>query len=364
MNGTRDPTDEDNGPNLVPFDPNSIRSRQITVAVHQVSEWLRSGRLELSPDFQRRATWSNVQQSRLIESLLVRIPLPAFFFAERRSGFMVIDGLQRLTALYEFIAKSGFRLVGLEFLPKLEGLNFDEIPAPLRRRLMDSQLVVQVLDSGTPPEAELAVFKRINTGGISLSAQEIRHAMVGPQARSLLERCTETREFVTIMPATLSRRMADRECVARYFAFRADGVERYENATDLDGFILDSMQRLDLLPRAELQVLQDRFVRAISASATCLGTNAFRRWSRLRHRGSRLGPINKALFECTTVAFDHLSNREIDQLMGSRERLMQRYATLFANPEFVQAISTSTGARQHVRARFLMMSELLERSAR
>ena len=130
-----------------PWQPDQIRVTTKNFSVRNILDMIGEGSLELAPDFQRNAVWKDRQKSRLIESLLLQIPLPAFYFAEDGDGLMrVVDGLQRLSTVRDFAKQDGFRLRDLEYLADVEGQRFLDLPAQWRRRINNTQIVVHVID--------------------------------------------------------------------------------------------------------------------------------------------------------------------------------------------------------------------------
>ena len=173
-------------PEIKPCEPEEIRVSTRSFALRTVLGMIRGDRVELTPDFQRSRVWRHREKSRLIESLLLQIPLPAFYFAEDEDGmFRVVDGLQRLSAVHEFVS-GAFALGDLEYLDE-QGKTFDQLTAPLRRRLLNTDIVVHVIEPSTPSGAEYGIFKRINTYEEPLNAREIRHRMSGDRSRVMLE---------------------------------------------------------------------------------------------------------------------------------------------------------------------------------
>lgn len=163
-----------------PYDPQKINVQIKALTLYQVRRKLERGQIELQPDFQRNFVWDAVRQSRLIESMLIRIPLPAFFLdATRDDKWVVIDGLQRLTTIQNFCQPKTeddrLRLRDLEFLPELNRKTFSELPQKYQQRLDDdTELTLYLLQPGSPPEAKFTIFSRVNTGGVVLTPQEIR----------------------------------------------------------------------------------------------------------------------------------------------------------------------------------------------
>ncbi|WP_462188368.1 DUF262 domain-containing protein, partial [Frankia sp. CcWB2] len=179
---------------------------------------------DLAPDFQRLKVWKPVQKAQLIESVLLQIPLPAFYFAEDKDGTLrVVDGVQRLTTVYDFVrggreGAGGFSLEGLEYIRDVIGKRFEDLPALWRRRLNNTQIVANVIDPSTPRPVMYDIFRRINTGGTPLNAQEIRHCMSKKRSRDFLRDLTALPEFSIATAGALGRqrRMIDREVVLRF----------------------------------------------------------------------------------------------------------------------------------------------------
>jgi hypothetical protein len=182
-----------------PWDPESIRVSTKSFSLRNVLDMIEDGDLELAPDFQRNRVWKASQKSSLIESILLQIPLPAFYFAEDSEGMLrVVDGLQRLSTVKQFVRDGEgdtFALTGLEYLADAKGKRFSQLPSPWRRRIYNTQIVVHVIDPTTPTGVKYDIFKRIKTGGSPLNHQEIQHCMSKQRSRDFLRRCTHMEEF-------------------------------------------------------------------------------------------------------------------------------------------------------------------------
>jgi hypothetical protein len=150
-----------------PLDSVFVRTEQRTV--NEVVRRIRAGRYDLSPDFQRTFVWSVEKQSRLIESCLMRLPLPVFYVAEGADGrIIVVDGLQRLNTFLRFLDNK-FRLKfdraedGKDE-NTLHGKHFKDLQVTLRERIEDTQLTLYILDANAPPQAKFDIFERVNSG--------------------------------------------------------------------------------------------------------------------------------------------------------------------------------------------------------
>lgn len=144
----------------------------------------------IASQIQRGANlWTIEQQSRLIESLMLKIPLPLFYVSiDKEEHWFIVDGLQRISAIRNYIIDEKFKLSGLEFLKNdCEGLFYRDISAKYKKRIKETQLQFATINATTPPGVQRTIFKRLNTGGLPLSAQEIRHALYyGNSARSFI----------------------------------------------------------------------------------------------------------------------------------------------------------------------------------
>lgn len=353
---------EDNGDNdkiTEPFDPALIRVDTRSMTIDLLSSRIDHDELDLAPGFQRKGgIWTPEAESRLIESMLIRIPLPAFYMdATNDEKWLVVDGLQRLTTLKDFMITKTLRLNGLEYLKQLEGKSFDELPRNYQRRIAETQVTVYLIEKGTPDEVKFNIFKRINTGGLPLSAQEIRHALNQGEATKLLIQLADTDVFKKAVDYGIrDKRMADRECVLRYLAFTITPYSKYDK--NFDGFLNKAMKDINKMSDQERVQLQQRFERAMIIARTLFGKYAFRK---LIKEGAPRQPINKPLFECWSVNFNQLSDEQVRVLKGRRDILNRKFMDLMNNSkDFVEAISFATSDVKKVRLRFEAIEQLIK----
>ena len=192
-----------------PFDPANVDIFDKKFTIGSLLERLKHNELRLTPDFQRRANlWDVERKSRLIESILLRIPLPSFYFSEDEYGnFEVVDGLQRLCAIFHFIDHAALnnatssklvplRLKGLQYLEK-EDAAFSELDRPFQRRINELEVNVNVIRATTPKAVMFNVFARLNQGGLPLSAQESRNASYPGAWRNHVRELADSKEFAS-----------------------------------------------------------------------------------------------------------------------------------------------------------------------
>ncbi|MEE3718247.1 DUF262 domain-containing protein [Tumidithrix elongata RA019] len=347
---------------IEPFDPTKIKidARQITIDL--VLNRIKFGEIELSPDFQRESNiWNDVAKSRLIESMLIRIPLPAFYIdATDDNRWIVIDGQQRLTAIKHFVLdkKDAFRLSKLEFLTQFNDKSYDEIPRNYQRRISETQITIYLIEKGTPEELKFNIFRRINTGGLPLSPQEIRHAINQGKATKFLEKLAKSEEFKNATANAIpDKRMAARETVLRFLAFKITYFLQY-NATDLDTFLNNAMKTMNNMSDKHFDDLESSFSKAMSAATDIFGNEAFRKRSDI---SARRMPFNKALFESWSVNLSSLNYDQIELLKLKKDILIDEFIKLNGDRSFIDSISEGTGSIGRVKYRFSKIKELIDK---
>ncbi|MCF6368635.1 DUF262 domain-containing protein [Rhizobium halophilum] len=350
-----------------PFDPDDIDVVTRSMTVDLLLSRTASGMIDLQPDFQRRwGVWDVKRQSRLIESLLLRIPLPVLYAAEDDDErWEIVDGIQRLSTIARFINPKiidGQPLIlsGLEYLRDYEGKDFQGLGARLQMRLREAELIIHLIRKGTPPEVKFNIFARINTGGVSLSPQELRHAITPGKARDLLEKWASSPEFLAATDGSVRPiRMDDRELVLRFLGFYLLGLAAYRQP-DMDGFLIAAMKTINVTDDATLMEVRERFVRAMTTAHKIFGKDAFRK--RFSTDAARL-PINKAVFEALSVNLALLSDAQREVLVRRSEQVRTDFIELCLNRSFESAISQGTGDIRKVNLRFNAMQQMLSRIA-
>lgn len=346
-----------------PFDPEDIDVVTKSMTVDLLLSRTRSQMIDLQPDFQRRwGVWDAKRQSRLIESLLLRIPLPVLYAAEDDDErWEIVDGIQRLSTIARFIDASvidedPLTLTGLEYLNAYDGKTYTELSPRLQLRLRETELVIHLIRKGTPAEVKFNIFARINTGGIALSSQELRHAITPGPARKLLEEWAALPEFLKATGNSVRTvRMDDRELVLRFIAFFKLGLTHYRQP-EMDSFLIRAMKTANIMTDAEITSMRFAFVRSMKAAVAIFNNDAFRK--RYSLTAGRL-PINKALFEAISVNLATLDDNQISRLIANSAKVRESFVTLCGDRAFDAAISQGTGDVAKVNRRFTRVEALL-----
>lgn len=351
---------------LKPWDPALIRVEPKSFSLRNILDMIDEGELELEPDFQRRRVWKPEQKSLLIESILLRIPLPAFYFAADDSGkLQVVDGLQRLSTIHDFVRggkdrKRFFRLSKLEYLSDyVAGKTFEEIKDSVwGRRISSTQISANIVDPQTPPPVKLNIFGRINRQGTPLSQQELRHAMSQKRSRDFLSRLVGSVAFQEATDYALldHPRMADREVALRFCGFdMLDSIRQYDefgSLTDLLGWATERLDTKECISNAEVDLIESRFNRAMKNSLIIFGNAGFRKPSTEKGRK----PLSRPLFDAWSFYLGRMSPAEATAASGP---ITNNYAELFRDEVFMQSITFGTGDPSRVLYRFQRVEAFL-----
>ena len=339
------------------YDPEKINISTREPTIEQLLRRIDEEALNLAPDFQRQANiWKPDVKSRLIESILIRIPLPAFYIdATDEENWLVVDGLQRLSALKQFVMDKTLKLTGLEYLTNLIGKTYDELEPRYRRRILETQPTVYLIEKGTPPEVKYNIFKRINTGGTRLSNQEIRHALNPGKATEFLKKLAALQEFRQVVNLSESKRerMDDREFVLGFLAFKLTSYKDYQDG-NRDTFLSEALFKVNRLPEESLNDIESDFKKAMNTASMVFGENAFRKLSKNTKRKQLL---NKALFEVWSVNFSNLTDEEIKILKNKTKELTDKFMDYAdKDKEFLKSISQ---AANKVEYRFKTVEKII-----
>ena len=343
-----------------PYDVVKLKMETKNLSIYQVLRKIEKKEINLNPDFQRAFVWDLTRQSRLIESILMRIPLPAFYIdAANTICWNVVDGLQRLTTIFRYCRQQpSFALSQLEFLTELEGKRFEELPQQYRVLIEDeTALLFYNLMPGTPVLAKFTIFSRVNTGGMQLTPQEIRHALCQGESTKLLQHLAQSNDFRTATEGVVENvRMSDRELILRALAFMHLDVNAYREFNELDKFLLYAMGEFNALPISKLNEMEKEFIQSLKKVRAIFGRYAFRKFT---ERYGRRSPLNKALFEVWIVSVRHY---EYDILVANKERIIDAFLNLllYSWGDFSRSISSSTSSWRAVSTRFSAIEKLLK----
>ncbi|MDE0366710.1 MAG: DUF262 domain-containing protein [Gammaproteobacteria bacterium] len=333
-----------------PIDELLIRHDHRTV--YDVLRRIERNSYVMNPDFQRDFIWPEDKQSKLIESVIMRIPLPVFYMAEDEQGrAIVVDGLQRLSTFRNYVG-DGFRL-RLPDRPELNGHRFSELSTKFQNRVEDCNLIFYIIDAKAPPRARLDIFERVN-GGEPLTRQQMRNCLFMGNATRFLKDEATSDLFLDVTGDSLNwRTMRDREFVNRFCAFSVLGVDQYRG--DMDDFLAATLTQMNKMPEDEMDELSERFRRSLANNRLLFDRHCFRK-SLVQLEGRR-SVINASLWDVMSTG---LSGHSEESVTASAEELRWAMSELLQDEDFTISITYATNDRERVRHRFAQSTEVLE----
>lgn len=287
-----------------------VRTDSIDMSIGEIISLFRNKELIIQPDFQRLFRWSLPQRSRLIESVLLQLPLPSIFVIEREDGrFELIDGLQRVSSLIQFVEgtigeEGNLILEGCDLVAELNGQTFNSLPLTIRLKLKRTAIRTVIIKRQSSQFLRYEMFKRLNTGGTKLSDQDIRNVnarMFGDSGTKFYEfitRCAKYPQFKTTIElmsqASLDAR-GDEEIVLRYFAAK-NYTDSFKGS--IDDWLDDYMERI-LLGKMEFIEAEEwiTFTNLFDTLANHFGCYAFVKYK----QGQPIGGVAPAYYEAVTV---------------------------------------------------------------
>jgi len=354
------------------------------------------GDIELQPDFQRKdRIWNDEKKSKLIESILLKLPLPVFYFGNRiaEDKWVVVDGLQRITTIYDFISGK-FNLSKLEILDDLNGEYFGGLSRTEQRAIREYEITAYFIEMNKDStDLIVELFHRINTYGVKLSDQEIRSALNQGSSVKFLRYLASKNEFKQATHRKVKPdRQKDMELCLSALAFITIGFKNY-TFNSYDKFLSKAMDNLNvyelnLLNEKEIDLgnsyisnqcteylkIEKKYLRALNLAYDVFGDLAF-----IKEIGSNTSPISKQLYEVIIYYFYHITDEQKKSLLNNSDKLVdtlysaidgnaKKYATwgsqtyTEAERGFKDSISTSTGKKITILYRFNSFAKILEES--
>jgi len=316
------------------FDPKLLDVIPTKITIDSISKRIVNKEIDLTPPFQRKAgIWDDKRKSRLIESIIIKIPLPTFYFdATDDDNWIAIDGLQRLTTIKEFVVDKKLKLSKLEFLDELEGCTFDEIGRKYQRRIEETEINICKLVPPTPAKVKYIIFERLNTMGIKLEAQEIRNALFQGDSIQLLNEMAGMDIFKQIVGNSVNvSRMEDKEFCLGYLGYVIYSEEITSDTNEFLGNIMDKINKKmknlnEEIKQKKFDEYKNKFMHDLGRAHEIFGKYAFIRTG----GGTRRAQISRYLFYSWLYAFHSISQDEFSKLCANKDcmiRLFESFCT-------------------------------------
>lgn len=358
--------------NIKPFDPSALKVEVKNATIGQLCDMLSKNLIDLQPDFQRKTdVWNKKKKSRLIESLILGLPLPSFYFYidQKKGKWVIIDGLQRLCALKDFIVKKTLKLSGLELLSNdLYDKTYDDFSYFEQLTIGMRSVTLNVISGDASVEAKYIIFRRINSEGTKLSPAEVRNALFHGESMNYVRDLAKSSEFKLATDSKVSdKRLLHQDYAARFIVFFVLGYKEYKD-NNMEKFIgkglLTIDQNCDKYNLSSLQIIYD------SSLKTCkelLGDDCFR--LPLDNNGKKYKDIkNKrismSLFEATMYAVSKLTIQQRDNILANKESFVKAYENLFKDEELRLSLKNGTNQNQAVYKRFSKIEAIVNKYSR
>lgn len=323
----------------------------------------------LDSDFQRKSVWTTQQKRELIESVLMGLPLPIFYFNEDKQGrLIVIDGRQRLTALFEFMENS-FALDRLKILDELNKCKFRDLDPKLQSKIEDYQLMAHVIQPPTPDRIKFDIFDRVNRAGTQLNKQEIRNALYQGNATRLLNEISKSSSFAeaTEYAFIKDKRMKDRYLILRFIAFylyfhkrvfvmNKDGAVPYQYSGDIDEFLGLVMEHLNAYSEEKLEQIKKATTDALEQVSFYLGENAFRLTEILDDGTVKRFPININIFETIMYGMTMLP----DKCEAIKDKVKREMNKMKQSERFRESLYNNRDSDTKVAIRLSIITEIVQ----
>lgn len=340
-----------------PFDPSMIEVEVKNITIGVLVDMLKNNAIDLAPAFQRKKDiWNRVQKSKLIESILLNLPLPSFYFAieERSKQWIIIDGLQRLSTLKSFVIDSDLKLEGLDFFgDQYNGKKYEDFAYFEKLDFSMLPITVNLLKGSTPPEVKYLLFQRINSAGTPLSPQEMRNALNQGPASEFLKDVSESEPFCRVMGSVSNDRMEAQEYILRFISFYLYDYTLFKD--DMNAFLASAMSQMNSMDEEQLNLLKAKFFDTLEVCYSLLGDNAFRKPTEKQRRNK----ISKAMFDSMMYGVANLSEREQKVLLAHRTAFVEGYNLLSEDTDFQKVLSQGTGKLRSVQNRFNRIRNLM-----
>jgi len=291
----------------------TVKTQNIEYDLETLVKKISKDVIKLNPDYQRRHRWNDEVSSRLIESLILNIPVPLIYISQDVdvdeevgddvSRYSVIDGQQRLTAIFKFF-KNNYSLEGLDVLGELNGSFYSDLPPFLIRRLEERTIRCLRIDSTLDNQVKYDIFERLNSGSVKLEAQELRNATCRGPFKDLIKKLSKNADFVKVTlldpEGNRVKKMEDEELVLRFFSLAyKDGYKEYKSG--FKAFLTAKMVEFNGKDSSELEKMEDIFINTFKHIQDCIDEAPFAKYRENEGQLERMSKFNAAVFDSIVV---------------------------------------------------------------
>jgi hypothetical protein len=327
-----------------------------SMSIGEIANLYEDGDLDVHPEFQRVFRWSDGQKSKLIESILLGIPLPSFFVSSNAEGIWdVVDGVQRLSTIFSFLGiykdeneavLDKLILEGTAQLPSLKGLTVDDIPKDIMRTFKREKINVTIIKQGSDTQTKYELFQRLNTTGSPLSDQEVRNCILLMENKDFYKKFIDLSaydNFQSVLSFTerLADEKYDQEMLSRFIVFTQNEIITNDELRDLGRYLNKQMR--ELVGTIDLQKLEVKFKKVFDKLYNALGEDAFRRYEGGRYTGG----FKLTLFEVLALGMGQLELSQIDDVESGK--ILEISHSLVVNPIYISNTGSGKSASNRLK---------------
>jgi len=345
----------------------TVRTQNIEYDLETLVKKIDKNIIKLNPDYQRRHRWDESTASKLIESLILNIPIPLIYISqdvdvdeevdEDIARYSVIDGQQRLTAIQNFF-KNEYALVDLDVLKELNGTFYKDLPSFLIRRLEERTIKCLRIDSTIDQQVKYDIFERLNSGSVKLEAQELRNATCRGPFKELIKKLSKNKIFTKLAQLDTTgkrvQKMEDQELVLRFFSLvYKDGYQSYKGG--FKQFLTDKMNLFNSLDTSELIIMEKTFNDVITFIEQHYGDEPFAKY-RVNEEGEyeRMSKFNAAVYDAVVVS---ISKKLTDD--PEMDITYDRFKEIFKDKDFFSSIEGSVNDVKKLQVRIEKALEVI-----
>ena len=340
----------------------AIKTDNYPMSIGELSNLYQDGDLKINPIYQRMFRWDIAQQSALIESILLNIPIPPIYVYQNEKGkWNLIDGQQRLSTIFKFMGilkkdskdvdGEGFvesePLIRTKFLPALEGKYWDNEDESIsltdaqRRYIKRSKILIIIIDKSSDEFAQYEMFQRLNTGGSHLSPQEIRNCILVMKNEEIYKKLLDMSKYENFKNSVpISEKDSEEqgylELVVKYFVLRYSKFE-ISDSENYNNFLTDEILKLINDDNIDFEKEEELFKKTFDLLYEVMGENTFKKYD--KEKGKSCGAVLVGAYEAVIPG---LTNN-IEYYLKNKEQLEQAIKELYYTEQYLAA--TKRGIR-------------------
>ncbi len=336
-------------------------------SIREFASMLQDGDLDLQPDYQRKYVATAKIASKLIESIIMDVPIPVIYLAEEKNGtYSVIDGQQRLTSFLSFLTGKfpngdNFKLTGLTVFKELNRKLFSELDSEIQNKIRKTTLHTIVIKKESNEDVKFEIFERLNTGSTMLNEDEIRNTVYRGEYVKLLAELEQNDTFHKLVQKdNYKKRMIYRGMILRFFALTEKSYLNYKPS--IKQFCNKELRDNRYISPEKIKEYKERFSNCVDMVKVVFGETAFRRYIPAETENSQgnwtTTRINMALFDIQMCCFANYSKNEI---LRNADFIREAMLELMSNnKEFIDSILIQTSNKDMLKLRFKIWLDKLD----